>query len=102
MKIVPEPIAFEWDKGNIEKNLLKHNVTPQEAEEMFSAEPFIARDDQRHSTVIQKRFQALGKTKKNRKLFVTFTIVDHKIRVISIRDMTIKEEVVYEKLENNS
>ena len=69
---------------------------------MFATEPFVARDDLRHSTANQTRFQALGKTKTGRKLFVAFTIVDTKIRVISIQDMTPKEEVAYEKLERNS
>lgn len=43
------------------------------------------------------RFQALGRTDDGRKLFLSLTIRDEKIRVISARDMNKKEEVMYEK-----
>jgi uncharacterized DUF497 family protein len=102
MRILPEPIAFQWDSGNIDKNLKKHNVTIQEAEESFTSEPFVTVEDIAHSTKVEKRFQALGKTKTGRKLFVAFTIRDKKIRVISIRDMKEKEKQAYERLEKNS
>jgi len=102
MRILPEPIAFQWDNGNIIKNFEKHNVTIQEAEETFSNEPFVTVEDIKHSTHIEKRFQALGQTKTNRKLFVAFTIRDKKIRIISIRDMKKKERIAYEQLEKDS
>jgi uncharacterized DUF497 family protein len=102
MRILPEPIAFQWDGGNIDKNLKKHNVTIQEAEETFASDPFITVADLTHSTKTEKRFQALGKTKTGRKLFIAFTIRDKKIRVISIRDMKKKEKQAYEQLEKHS
>jgi uncharacterized protein len=102
MRILPDPIAFQWDQGNVDKNLKKHNVTTQEAEEMFACEPFVTVEDIKHSTASEKRFQGLGQTKTSRKLFVAFTIRDKKIRVISIRDMKKKEEQTYEQLEANS
>src|SRR5690349_8561310 len=102
MDILPDPISFVWDKGNIDKNLLKHKITIQEAEELFSNDPFEIAEDVKHSTTLELRFQGLGKTKSNRKLFVAFTIRDDKIRVISVRDMSKKEEVIYEKIEGNS
>ncbi|MBW4062112.1 BrnT family toxin [Candidatus Saccharibacteria bacterium] len=102
MKILPEPITYIWDKGNIDKNLLKHNVTIHEAEEMFFTQPFVVRNDLMHAEPNGARYQALGKTKASRKLFVAFTIRNKQIRVISIREMTINEERVYEKLEANS
>lgn len=96
MRIIPQPIAFEWDKGNLNKNLLKHNVTNQEAEEVFSNEPFIVAEDKKHSGK-EKRFQGLGKTNKQRKIFLSFTIRENRVRIISIRDMNKKEEIEYEK-----
>jgi uncharacterized DUF497 family protein len=102
MKILPKPIAFQWDDGNVVKNLKKHNVTAQEAEEVFLNEPFLALDDSKHSTANEQRFQGLGKTKTGRRLFVAFTIRDRKIRVISIRDMKKKERSAYERLEEDS
>jgi uncharacterized DUF497 family protein len=102
MRIVPEPIAFQWDPGNIDKNFKKRNVTIQEAEELFANEPFTTIEDGKHSTDTEKRFQGLGQTKTRRKLFVAFTVRDQKIRIISIRDMKRKERQAYEQLEKNS
>jgi uncharacterized protein len=97
MRILPEFEGFDWDKGNIEKNLKKHNVTTQEAEELFASTPLIARRDHHHFIQSEERIQALGKTKSGRKLFTAFTLRNHKIRVISIRDMTPQEEQAYER-----
>ena len=96
------PIAFQWDDGNIIKNFEKHRVSVQEAEEVFSNEPFVTVEDIKHSTTAEKRFQALGQTKTSRKLFVAFTVRDRKIRVISIRDMKKNERIAYERLEKDS
>ncbi len=101
MKILPEPIAFEWDKGNIDKNLIKHNVTNQEAEEVFSNRPLLLNEDKDYSGQ-EVRYQALGKTNQNRLLFVSFTIRSQKARPISFRDMNIKERGEYEKVKINS
>jgi uncharacterized DUF497 family protein len=92
MQILPEFEGFEWDEGNFEKNLKKHNVTTQEAEELFASEPIIARHDDHHSTQGEERIQALSNTKTGRRLFIALTLRNHKIRVISIRDMTPQEE----------
>ncbi len=102
MRILPKPVAFQWDQGNIDKNLIKHKVTIQEAEELFASQPFLVADDQRHSTTQELRYYGLGETKTGRTLFVAFTIRDKKIRVISIRDMKRKERTIYEQLETNS
>jgi uncharacterized DUF497 family protein len=102
MRALPWPSAFQWDEGNLLKNFEKHNVTVQEAEEVFASEPFVTLEDTRHSTDTEKRFQALGKTKTNRRLFVAFTIRNKHIRVISIRDMTKKEGLAYEQFEAHS
>ncbi|MFI5271157.1 MAG: BrnT family toxin [Candidatus Saccharimonadales bacterium] len=102
MRILRLPASFIWDEGNLVKNLKKHKVTVQEAEELFTNEPFTAILDDKHSTKAEKRYQALGKTKNNRKLFTAFTVRDNKIRVISVRDMNRKEKSAYEKLETNS
>lgn len=96
MQVFPEFKGFDWDKGNLEKNLKKHKVAPQEAEELFANLPLIARRDDHHSTPAEERIQALGTTKSGRRLFIAFTLRDHKIRVISIRDITPQEERAYE------
>ena len=97
MKILPEPIIFEWDKGNLEKNWVKHKVNQQEIEEVFSNEHILVFEDIQHSEK-ELRFQALGQTVTGRRLFLSLTIRIEKIRVISARDMNKKEEVIYEKV----
>ena len=97
MIILPKPLEFEWDKGNINKNFKKHNVSNQEAEEAFSNNPLKLSKDVEHSDG-EERFLALGKTNKGRLIFLSFTIRKDRVRIISIRDMSKKEEVVYEKI----
>ncbi len=96
MRVIPEPLSFEWDTGNTNKNYEKHLVTNQEAEEVFINQPLIVFADVRHS-MTERRFQALGKTNNNRPLFLSFTIRNNKVRVISIRNMNKKEKKEYEK-----
>ena len=97
MKIIPDPLTFDWDLGNSDKNLIKHKVSIQEAEEVFIHEPLLVVEDEIHSKN-EKRFNALGKTASGRKLFLSFTIRNSKIRVISIRDMDKKEKNKYENV----
>ena len=33
--------GFDWDDGNVKKNVAKHQVTPQESEEVFYNEPLL-------------------------------------------------------------
>jgi len=94
-------ICFIWDKANAGKNWIKHNVSPSECEQMFFNIPLIAADDIKHSRK-EKRYYALGKTDKNRMLFIVFTIRKNHIRVISVRDMHKKERQVYNNYEKNS
>jgi len=39
MTILPEPIEFDWDSGNKEKNWVTHAVMNKEAEEVFINRP---------------------------------------------------------------
>lgn len=96
IKILPKVLAFEWDKGNIDKNLKKHNVTNQEAEEVFFNKPIIFAEDEKHS-MSEKRYMLWGKTNSGRRLTIFFTIRNNKIRVISARGMHKKERGEYEK-----
>lgn len=84
---------FEWDQGNLEKNWLKHGVSPLECEQVFFNQPFIA-SDPKHSQN-EERFFALGRTDTDRYLFLAFTVRGKKIRVISARDMNKKERKIY-------
>lgn len=93
--------GFQWDKGNIEKNWLKHKVSPSECEQIFFNIPLIAHDDIKHSAE-ENRYYTLGKTNTNRFLFVVFTVRKKQIRIISARDMNKKERQVYRDYEKDT
>lgn len=84
--------GFEWDTGNLE-HIKKYNVNYIECEEIFSNKPLLFNEDKEHSQV-EKRFQAIGQTNKRRLLFVSITIRNNKIRVISARDQNKKERKI--------
>ena len=89
-------IGFDWDDGNRGKNTEKHNVSPAEAEQVFFNDPLVVVEDRKHSAK-EPRFNALGKTVRNRLLHVTFTLRQNgtMVRVISARDMNRKERNIY-------
>jgi len=97
-----DPLAactgFDWDDANVRKNWELHQVTPEEAEDIFFHDPLVLRYDASHSK-IEKRYWALGQTARARKLFVAFTIRRNLIRVISARDMSRREQEEYQKHE---
>ncbi len=90
--------GFEWDDGNIDKNRVKHGVSPAECEQIFFNQPLVVADDVLHSAH-ENRYYALGRTNLNRPLFVVFTLREGLIRVISARDMSSKERRAYRQHE---
>jgi uncharacterized protein len=90
--------GFDWDSGNSRKSADKHDVSQAEAESVFFNDPLILVEDGKHSER-EPRFNALGKTAKDRLLHVTFTLRQNAtlIRVISARDMHRKERKAYEQ-----
>ena len=83
--------GFDWDQGNVNKNWIKHKVSIDECEMLFITDTdIVILDDQKHS-IKEIRHSALGKIN-NRYLFISFTVRDNKIRVISARDTTKKEK----------
>jgi len=93
-EILNQCSGFDWDQGNINKNWIKHKVSPAECEQLFFNRPLVIQDDVIHSN-IEKRFYALGKTDLKRPLFIAFTVRKNFIRVISARDMSRKEREIY-------
>lgn len=96
MTILKKPIEFIWDKGNFDKNWLKHKVTNRESEEIFFDSNKKIAEDRFHSGK-EERFIVLGKTKVKRLLFIVFTLRSKKVRIISAKDMNKKERSLYEK-----
>jgi len=72
--------GFDWDQGNIEKNWLKHKVSPVECEQVFFNQPLI-----------------FGCTDAGRLLVVIFTKRGKLLRVISARGMNSRERKFYEE-----
>lgn len=95
MRIDKSAVEFEWDKGNIGKNI-KHRVKDQEAEEIFFDENKVILKDVLHSKT-EERFIILGRTKADRILYAVFTKRKKKIRIISVRDLNKKEVQLYEQ-----
>ena len=86
--------GFDWDEANINKNLERHQVTPEEAEDAFFHQPLVVRSDVAHSKA-EKRYYALGQTGASRLLFIVFTVRRNLIRVISARAMNRNETKIY-------
>ena len=101
MRVVKKVFEFEWDKGNIDKNLKKHEVENGEAEEAFFDKKRFIFKDKLHS-LGEERFRIIGKTKKKRLLFIVFTKRGKKIRIISARDINKKEVCLYEEKVSSS
>ena len=98
---LPNPVDFEWDQHNAEKNFLKHRVTKSEAEQTFF-NFYLSEPDEPHSKA-EQRFALLGMSDQKRILSIIFTIRNHKIRIISARSADKKERRLYEEgFEKNS
>jgi len=95
MRTDKSAFEFEWDQGNIGKNK-KHKVEDDEVEEVFLDEGKVKFRDKLHSQG-EERFIILGKTKKDRLLYLAFTKRGKKIRIISVRDINKKEAYLYEE-----
>ena len=93
-EIIPEPVRFEWDEGNIDKSFKKHGVTVEEAENVFYSKPSVLLEDKEHSG-LEKRCLVLGKSENGKFLSITFTLRKGKVRIISSRPMSRKERRLY-------
>lgn len=96
MQVKDEELEFEWDKGNKDKSRLKHGVTTDEAESIFTNEESVILPDEKHSFV-EKRLAIFGRSELDRHLYVIFTVRGKKIRIISARRMHREEVEKYAK-----
>lgn len=90
-----EVSEFDWDGGNAEKNWLRHRVSQSECEQVFFNRPLVVAEDLQHSDS-EDRFFALGQSDAGRWLFVAYALRGDRIRVVSARDMTRREQKEYE------
>ena len=97
MIILKEPFEFEWDKGDIDKNEIKHRVQNKESEEIFFDSNKKIIKSRKLYFKDEYRYILIGKTKKERLLYIVFTKRGRKLRIISARDINKKEKYLYEK-----
>ncbi len=88
--------GFQWDSGNSRKNEHKHQVSCEEAEQVFFNQPLMLLDDPKHSKN-ELRIRAFGKNNAGRLLTISFTLREDLIRIISARSMHRKERTIYEE-----
>jgi uncharacterized protein len=92
--------GFIWDKGNVNKNRLKHQVETSECEEVFFNKPIIILSDEKHS-LAEQRYKIIGVTNNRRRLSLAITIRNTQIRVIMARDQSKKEKTLFETEKSN-
>ena len=89
-------LIFEWDDKKNASNIHKHGVSFEEAQTVFFDENAIEFDDPDHS-IQEERFLLLGLSQSLKVLVVChcYRTVEYKIRIISARKATKKEQGVY-------
>ena len=89
-------MIFEWDPDKARQNLIKHDVSFEEAGTAFKDKLSITIPDPLHSDD-EDRFILLGYSESNRLLVVVHTDRNDRIRIISARQATKKERITYEE-----
>jgi uncharacterized DUF497 family protein len=88
-------IGFIWLENVVEKLQVKHNVFPEQVEEIFVARPKIKKMNKGHFQG-EDVYRALGQTEAGRYLVVFFIYkLTHEVLILSARDMDKKERRNY-------
>ena len=92
-------MSFEWDEKKAAANIVKHDVSFEEASSVFIDEYARIIDDPEHS-LDEERFIILGMSRRTRALVVChcYRNDDETIRIISARKATRREEQSYWRL----
>ncbi len=86
------PISFDWNDENI-RHVAKHDVTPEEAEQVLLGDPLeINFDADRNG---EERWTYLGETARGRILMVIMTLRDKKMRVVTAFDAGSRDKRIY-------
>ncbi len=94
-----EIFEFEWDEGNLTKNLKKHRITSESAEQVFLNKDLIVPLGIQVAPVTNEpRFGLLGSDFSGKRLSLCFTIREGRIRIISARPMSKLERKNYETI----
>jgi uncharacterized DUF497 family protein len=96
VKEVIVALNFEWDHEKSDKNILKHDVSFDEAISIFDDPMYITFLDDEHS-IDEERYITIGLSNRGRLLLVAHAEGDDRIRIISARKTTKNEEKFYEE-----
>jgi uncharacterized DUF497 family protein len=93
-------LKFEWSEEKNSLNIQKHNISFEEAKEVFLDPLHISKLDHRFN-YFEERWITLGVTSKEKILVVANIFFDEKgeeiIRIISARKANEKERIFYEQ-----
>jgi len=87
---------FEWDPDKARQNHTKHGVSFDEAETVFNDPLYIDFYDPDHSSA-EERFIIVGRSQQDRLLVVSYTERNGRIRLISAREATRREQDEFEE-----
>ena len=88
-------MVFEWYPPKARSNLKKHKVSFQEASTIFGDKKMLELPDREHSEE-ELRSIGVGRSDRDRLLFVNFTVHDDGVRIISARQAEPWERREYE------
>jgi uncharacterized DUF497 family protein len=75
---------FQWDDDKAQRNVQKHRVSFEQAQEIFDDPRAIPLEDLEHSSNVETRYVMIGMSSIGL-LFVSFTYGDNVVRLISAR-----------------
>lgn len=88
-------LEFEWDREKARRNVVKHEVSFEEAATVFG-DPFsLTIKDPSHSEY-EERFVTVGETVEQKTVVVVHTDRGRSVRIISARRATRRERRTYE------
>jgi uncharacterized DUF497 family protein len=89
-----DDLDFVWDARKATRNMERHQVSFEEAATVFDDPLFITFFDDEHS-LDEERYITLGLSNRGRLLMLAHTEREGRIRIISAREATKKEEKFY-------
>ena len=87
---------FEWDEAKAKRNLQKHGISFLEAQTVFNDPLLITFEDEEHSNG-ETRYVSIGMSDRGRILAIVHVERNDRIRLISCRKATVREQRLYEQ-----
>lgn len=93
-----EFFEFEWDAGNSEKSVNKHEVSIEEVESLFELRLGVPLGHQVTPPTEEERLCVIGPVSSGKMISVVFTLREGRVRPISSRPASRRERRTYEKV----